>query len=107
MELADVPTSDLMREVQRRLDCTLKPKKHLILVGAAGVSTAAVRRRRPARPPAYHVCNPSQWLAPAALLRTFSANSCFSSYEGGVAQCHSCGLHMQAQLALALCTLCA
>jgi len=33
-DLADVPLGDLMKELQRRLECTYKPKKHLILIGA-------------------------------------------------------------------------
>jgi predicted HTH domain antitoxin len=32
-DLADVPLGDLMKELQRRLECTYKPKKHLILIG--------------------------------------------------------------------------
>ena len=34
-ELVDVPTEKLMAEVQRRLNCQLKPQKRVILVGAA------------------------------------------------------------------------
>lgn len=33
-ELSDVPLGDLMKELQRRLECSYKPKKHLILIGA-------------------------------------------------------------------------
>lgn len=32
-DLADVPLGDLMKELQRRLECSSKPKKHLILIG--------------------------------------------------------------------------
>ena len=32
--LAELPTEALMREIQRRLECTSKPEKRLILVGA-------------------------------------------------------------------------
>jgi hypothetical protein len=35
-DLADVPLGDLMKELQRRLECTAKPKKHLILIGGRG-----------------------------------------------------------------------
>lgn len=49
MELADVPLQDLMREVQRRFDCTQKPKKHLILFGAQLPDATATRRRTSAR----------------------------------------------------------
>lgn len=34
-DLSDVPLSLLMSELQRRLECTAKPKKHLILIGEA------------------------------------------------------------------------
>jgi hypothetical protein len=33
-DLSEVPLGDLMKELQRRLECTNKPKKHLILIGA-------------------------------------------------------------------------
>ena len=33
MDLVDVSTEALMREVQRRLDCQTKPDKRLILIG--------------------------------------------------------------------------
>lgn len=32
--LADLSTDDLMREISRRLECTLKPEKRIILIGA-------------------------------------------------------------------------
>ena len=32
-DLAEIPTEDLMKEVQRRLQCQQKPEKRLILVG--------------------------------------------------------------------------
>eukprot|EP00775_Hariotina_reticulata_P010742 gene10741-10898_t len=35
-DLSDVPLGDLMKELQRRLECTYKPKKHLILIGPPG-----------------------------------------------------------------------
>ena len=31
--LEDVSTDDLIREVQRRIECTLKPEKHVVLIG--------------------------------------------------------------------------
>lgn len=34
-ELAEVATADLLAEVQRRLECTDKPEKRIILVGAS------------------------------------------------------------------------
>jgi hypothetical protein len=38
-DLTEVPVEALMAEVQRRLECQLKPEKRLILVGAAQLST--------------------------------------------------------------------
>uniref|UniRef100_A0A383V1X8 adenylate kinase n=1 Tax=Tetradesmus obliquus TaxID=3088 RepID=A0A383V1X8_TETOB len=35
-DLSEVPLGDLMKELQRRLECTNKPKKHLILIGPPG-----------------------------------------------------------------------
>lgn len=32
-DLAEVPTSDLVQEVKRRLECLTKPEKRLILIG--------------------------------------------------------------------------
>lgn len=32
-DLSEVPLGDLMKELQRRLECTTKSKKHLILIG--------------------------------------------------------------------------
>ncbi len=31
--LEDVSTDDLIREVQRRIECTMKPEKHVVLIG--------------------------------------------------------------------------
>jgi len=31
--LGDVPTDDLIKEVQRRIECTMKPEKHVVLIG--------------------------------------------------------------------------
>eukprot|EP00879_Flechtneria_rotunda_P001439 GHRR01001592.1.p1 GENE.GHRR01001592.1~~GHRR01001592.1.p1 ORF type:complete len:250 (+),score=54.75 GHRR01001592.1:260-1009(+) len=36
VDLTEVPIGELMKELQRRLDCTTKPKKHLILIGPPG-----------------------------------------------------------------------
>jgi len=36
--LADVSIQDLMSEVQRRLDCTKKPDKRIILIGPPGTA---------------------------------------------------------------------
>lgn len=36
VELAEVSTEDLMKELQHRLDCTKKPEKRLILIGPPG-----------------------------------------------------------------------
>ena len=32
-DLVDVPTEELVKEMQRRLECQYKPEKHVILVG--------------------------------------------------------------------------
>ena len=32
-DLIDVPTEDLVKEMQRRLSCQSKPEKHVILIG--------------------------------------------------------------------------
>ena len=34
-DLTDVRTEDLLAEVQRRLECSAKPEKHIILIGTA------------------------------------------------------------------------
>ena len=47
-ELAEVSTEDLMKEVQRRLECQKKPEKRLILVGECFLRHA--RARDPAVP---------------------------------------------------------
>ena len=31
--LEDVSTDDLIREVQRRIECAIKPEKHVVLIG--------------------------------------------------------------------------
>lgn len=31
--LEDVSTDDLIREVQRRIECSTKPEKHVVLIG--------------------------------------------------------------------------
>ena len=31
--LEDVPTGELIKEVQRRIDCATKPEKHVVLIG--------------------------------------------------------------------------
>jgi len=36
MKLLDISTQDLMREVQRRIDCAKKPEKRLIFIGPPG-----------------------------------------------------------------------
>ena len=33
--LEDVPTGELIKEVQRRIDCATKPEKHVVLIGNA------------------------------------------------------------------------
>ena len=43
--LADVSIQDLMNEVQRRLDCTKKPDKRLILIGPPGSTNTTLTRR--------------------------------------------------------------
>jgi adenylate kinase len=35
-DLTDVPTEDLVKEMQRRLSCQSKPEKHVILIGPPG-----------------------------------------------------------------------
>lgn len=35
--LSDVETTELLSELQRRLNCAVKPEKHVILVGKSGV----------------------------------------------------------------------
>jgi hypothetical protein len=45
-DLADVPLGDLMKELQRRLECTYKPKKHLILIGVEGAGRGGGGGRR-------------------------------------------------------------
>jgi len=35
-DLSDVPTEDLVKEMQRRLSCQTKPEKHVILIGMYG-----------------------------------------------------------------------
>lgn len=32
-DLSEIPSEELMNELQRRLTCTIKPEKHVILVG--------------------------------------------------------------------------
>lgn len=32
-DLVDVPTEELVKEMQRRLNCQSKPEKHVILIG--------------------------------------------------------------------------
>ena len=32
-DLVDVPTEELVKEMQRRLSCQSKPEKHVILIG--------------------------------------------------------------------------
>lgn len=34
MDLSEIPTEELVHEVQRRLECLSKPEKRLILIGA-------------------------------------------------------------------------
>lgn len=34
LDLAEVPTEQLVKEVQRRMECLNKPEKRLILLGA-------------------------------------------------------------------------
>ena len=34
LDLSEIDTGDLVREVQRRLECLSKPEKRLILIGA-------------------------------------------------------------------------
>ncbi|CAK0784214.1 hypothetical protein CVIRNUC_007418 [Coccomyxa viridis] len=34
--LEDVPTGELIKEVQRRIDCATKPEKHVVLIGPPG-----------------------------------------------------------------------
>ena len=36
MDLSEIPTEELVHEVQRRLECLSKPEKRLILIGAPG-----------------------------------------------------------------------
>ena len=38
-DLAEIATEDLMKEVQRRLNCQSKPEKRLILVGKGNTQT--------------------------------------------------------------------
>eukprot|EP00877_Chromochloris_zofingiensis_P002801 jgi/Chrzof1/12521/Cz06g37070.t1 len=35
-DLSEIPSEELMNELQRRLTCTIKPEKHVILVGPPG-----------------------------------------------------------------------
>ena len=44
LDLADVPTEELVHEVQRRLECLNKPEKRLILIGAAWARGLAHKR---------------------------------------------------------------
>jgi hypothetical protein len=45
--LEDVPSLDLMHELLRRMKCSSKPDKHLILIGTGGpLLLPAPRRRR-------------------------------------------------------------
>lgn len=37
IELSEVPTEELMKEIQHRLDCTKKPEKRVILIGEHNV----------------------------------------------------------------------
>ena len=32
-DLVDIPTEELVKEMQRRLSCQSKPEKHVILIG--------------------------------------------------------------------------
>ena len=41
-DLLDVPTEELLKEVQRRLECQTKPEKRLILVGQQHISSACM-----------------------------------------------------------------
>ena len=34
-DLTDVPTDELVKEMQRRLSCQTKPERHIILIGEA------------------------------------------------------------------------
>ncbi|EFJ49487.1 adenylate kinase [Volvox carteri f. nagariensis] len=36
VDLSEVPTDELMKEIQHRLDCTTKPEKRIILIGPPG-----------------------------------------------------------------------
>ena len=39
--LESISTDDLMREVQRRIDCATKPEKRVILIGASSLSSSS------------------------------------------------------------------
>ena len=44
--LEDVPSLDLMHELLRRMKCSSKPDKHLILIGTGGPPLLPPTRRR-------------------------------------------------------------
>lgn len=52
--LEDVSTDDLIKEVQRRIECTLKPEKHVVLIGE--LLDAAVACIGVSRSPHYPPC---------------------------------------------------
>jgi hypothetical protein len=50
--LEEISTDELMREIQRRLECKNKPDKRLILIGPPGCGKVRVfdRQLRPSKP---------------------------------------------------------
>lgn len=43
-DLVDVPTEELVKEMQRRLSCQSKPEKHVILIGALFLTSDHIHR---------------------------------------------------------------
>ena len=45
MDLSEIPTEELVHEVQRRLECLSKPEKRLILIGARACASVQATMR--------------------------------------------------------------
>ena len=47
-DLTDVPTDELVKEMQRRLSCQTKPERHIILIGEAFITREGGRTQNAA-----------------------------------------------------------
>ena len=47
-DLTDVPTDELVKEMQRRLSCQTKPERHIVLIGEAFITSEGDRTQNAA-----------------------------------------------------------